>query len=212
MGLSTSTKNNQYNNIYTNMKIIIPESWNEITIKQYVKLTQIPKGMSESESLIELLHIITDVSKQELGTIDIGELDKINEALAWIISSPSVEDVKKEFKIKDETFSYNRKFDKMTMGEMVSYEMLLERHKLTNIETIPYMLAIILRTKDEAGDMQVFNSDTVYDRVELFENNLTIGETMGLLFFFKNGGRDYMTVLEDSLKQLREMKTEIMKN
>jgi hypothetical protein len=191
-------------------KFIIPESWNEVTIKQYISMATL-KGTNEIQDLIELLHILTNVSKDTIKQIDPNELDTINSALQWLTTSPDVNNMQDSFTINNEVYKYSRELDKMTIGEMVSYEMLVEQHRLTEIETLPYILAIILRKVDEDNKLEVFNSDIIYDRVTLFQDNLTIGETMGLLFFFKSGGRNYTTIIGDYLSQLKQLTTKIMK-
>jgi len=185
------------------IKVIVPESWEDVSIKQYVDLAKIPKGLPPLDYVLEILHIFRGVPKELLYQTDEESLNRMAEPLTFLQNNPSVETVATEFNIKGTKYYYNRQFDKLSVGEMISLEMLVEKDKLTDTSSIPYLLAIILREKGQDEELQVFNADNIYDRITLFEQHISIGEAMGLVFFFKNGGRDYITILEDSLKELR---------
>ena len=188
------------------IQITLPESWSEISINKYIEITQIKeKG---NKFIIELLLILCDnLTREIIDTFDSSYLEAITQNLGWISISPDLETINKQYKIGNDIYQYERNFDKLTLGEMISYEQLLE----TSNKDISVLLtlAIILR-KVENDIEEDFNSDIINERMELFGENLNINEVFGLVFFFRNGGKDYITILEDSLKELRKLKKEIL--
>jgi len=191
------------------IKISIPESWKEISLDTYVEISKIVEK-DETKYVIELLLILCpELSRDIINSFDSSYLDTITLNLQWMIKQPSVDDITKQFMIGKDIYKYEREFDKMTFGEMVSYETLVEQGDMKQSDTLPLVLAIILR-KVVDGVEEDFNSDIIMERKELFSKELNIDETMGLLFFFRNGGKHYITILADYLKQLRELKKEIM--
>lgn len=193
-----------------NLKLTIPESWDEVSVNDYIKIVNI-RDLSPEGMILELLHILSSVDKKTLGTIDSGELGVIEEELRWVSQPPSiaVENIQKDFMIDGIKYQYNRKFDTMTLGELASYELIMKQKKLNEIESYPYVLAIILKKVDKDGKLEEFNADTINELAELFGDKLNIAETMGLLFFFKNGGKDFITILEDCLKQIEDIAKEL---
>lgn len=188
------------------LKIELPNSWNDVTIGEYIDISQITPGLTEVEYVLNVLNILTGEDIVTLSQILPEEMNKIANVLSFMLVPPNVNNLIKEFNINGVKYTYNREFDKMTVGEQISYEILLEKDKLTDVQALPYLLSIILRKEDETS----FNADNLYERAELFNHNLSIAQTIGILFFFKNGGRTYTEVLEDSLKELREMRKTMM--
>lgn len=191
------------------VKISIPESWKEISINDYILISKITEK-DDTKYVIELLLIMCpELTRDIIDSFDSSYLGQITLNLQWMITQPSVDNITKQFMINKEVYRYERDFDKMTFGEMVSYETLVEQMKMSQADTLPLILAIILR-KVENNTEEDFNSDIIMKRMELFGKELNIDETMGLLFFFRNGGKHYTTIIADYLKELRELKKEIM--
>jgi len=195
----------------SNLNITLPEGWDEISIGQFNKMNELAsKKLNENEYIVKLIELFNpDIDKELLTKIFVNELSSITSNLVWMGTLPSG-DVRDEFKIGDDTYRYQRELNKLTVGEMVSYEVLLDNPNISQFENNSILLSIILRKVMDDGTLEEFNSDIIMERKELFENELTINETYGLVFFFLNGDNQPITDLEDCLKETERIAMDLM--
>ena len=74
--------------------------------------------------------------------------------------------------------------NELTVGEYISIETLIEQGKLDSISSIPAILSVILKPIGEQ-----FDSNLVNARMELFKNELSIEDVLGMSVFFSIGVR-----------------------
>ena len=75
-----------------NIKLTVPESWNDITVGQYQKFMQILKlKQKEHERTLDIVSVFCNVDKKLLNKFKIKDLDKISN----IIISMTKEDPSK---------------------------------------------------------------------------------------------------------------------
>ena len=91
---------------------------------------------------------------------------------------------KKEVTIKGEVFRLIQNMNELTVGEYISIETLIEQGKLDSISSIPAILSVILKPIGEQ-----FDSNLVNARMELFKNELSIEDVLGMSVFFSIGVR-----------------------
>jgi hypothetical protein len=81
-------------------------------------------------------------------------------------------------------FKLIENMNELTVGEYVSIETLIEQGKLNSITSIPAILSVILKPIGEK-----FDSNLVNARMELFKDELSIEDVLGMSVFFSIGGR-----------------------
>lgn len=191
------------------LKIIVPTDWNDVTLGQYVNIAKIKRQEGKSGDLNYLIDLILilcpDVTREILEDISAADLNNIVGDWSWLSKLPKNDDIKKEYIINGEKYVYSKANEKLTVGEMITYETLVDSKQMTENDTLSLVLAIILK-KEVDGVIEDFNTDEIYDRIKLFEDNITIGDAIGLIFFFSTGGKTSTTYLEDCLNQMEEIK------
>lgn len=194
-----------------NMKITLAESWDEVPLKTYQELAQLPSDQDNLSRIIDVVSIFSDVDSEEIRKISTSELSKIGEAIKWAVEIPSSE-FKHIIKIDDEEYSLIE-FKKMTVGEWIDVDSFLENsimnmHKLMAILYRPLVTAINDRTRF----VEEYDVDKMNVRAELFKEKIMIGDVYGTLLFFCNIGKRFLNHLRDSSKLIQVMNPEMMES
>lgn len=189
------------------LELIVPESWDDVSLNQYVEITKIVKT-TDLQYLIDLLLVlIPELKREDVLEFKEEQIAQVLGDYSWLSVLPI--ELKKEFKVGNDLYVYN-KIDKLNMGEMITYETIVKEYQLQNYEVFPLILANILRKKKD-GIVEDFNSDIVLERLESFGDEISMGDGYPLVFFFCNGERDYLSDTQDCLEDLMKMKMMIMK-
>lgn len=186
------------------IKLKIKESWSEVSIEDYIKLSSL------DNDLIGIIELFTNADRKTLEQIDADEMEIINQHLGWVNNQPSADVIIKEFKAGGDTYKYEREFNKLTLGEVVTFEMLTESNNLSHLQTIPLFLAVVLRKVDSKGKAEEWNADFVSERVTLFEKQLNIAEVMAIFFCLTHKGQTPIEHLDSSMVELRTLRDQIM--
>ena len=190
-----------------NTKLKLPKSWSDVTVNQYIALSNVT-STDEYSSFLDIITIFTNNTKETLLNMDIDDINKISESMLWLQEPVSTE-VITEYKLNGKKYGIP-KLDKLSLGQMITLEMLIDKHKPGYYESIPYILAVVVRDVDNKGEYLPFNANEVYNNIELF-GNLSINETNGLLFFLTSGGTTYTQIIEASSVVIEEMIQKEMK-
>lgn len=169
-------------------KITIPESWEEVSLGLYQKIDSLRyrEYHSDVAYFIDIIDKMGIMDKGMLLQLDVIELNKIAQEIGWVVNLPEIEE-KTEVEIDGQVFRFKSELEKMTVGEAISIEMLMDSGKQTEIESIDIVLSVLLRPIDENGEMEEFNADLVDERRELFLEKLSIVDVYGFIIFFYAG-------------------------
>lgn len=154
------------------MTIKVPDSWNEITIRQFMDITQLDKD-SKSYS-INVASIILEKDPEEIKKYDAGSIAKIIRHLEWAMKYPDEKEYNSVIEVNGKVYSLIENLNLFTCGQWWDMEeYLLDYNK--NIHNIFAML---------------YTDDPEYDamnckqRGDLFLDSVTIGQVYGALVFF----------------------------
>lgn len=160
-------------------KINVPDSWEGITLEEFIKISNL-MYVDEISYYIDIINIFNN-------EISIEEIEKWNDdTIKAIISHLSFLNqemdtyIQKEIKIANKTFKIID-LNKITIGEYISIQTLIDSKKLSHISAIPSILSIILRPEGEEFDVSV-----IEERIELFSKELSILEGMNLVMNYNN--------------------------
>lgn len=157
--------NNEYN---------VPDSWEELTLQQYLDLMSIPSGFTPSNKLIKIFEYTCGIPVEVSKKISPPELVKINSLLNWMdksyVASPIREFLFKNVEYKAESISDS------VFGAYVDYETFLDRYGA--IQGLPYLIAVMARKQGEKYE----DYDT-YKRAEEFKE-LPLTVALDLAAFF----------------------------
>lgn len=177
----------------------VPSKWEDVTLKMYSDLEKLEK----KESLIDVIPILCDKTKDEVMALPTEFLDKIIGNLTWMQEppkfgnpSPSVIIDKQEYRINTES--------KLKTGEYLAVDTLVKSDP-TNYSA---MLAILCRKPNEEYDVR-FENEVLEDRIKFWECQSVIS-VMPLIGFFINCSLISQTItktysmVEEALKYTQE--------
>jgi hypothetical protein len=167
-------------------EIIIPTSWEEVTLGEFIKLSTLDINNYESpvEYYIYMLKIFGNDNLEEIFEYIKGaDLNNIVSQMSFMNTPPKELDIK-QIDVDSVPFKLTQNMNDLTIGEYITIETLIEHGKLDSVSAIPAILSVILRPSGEE-----FNSDLCDTRMELFKKHLSIEDVLGMSVFFSIGER-----------------------
>ena len=167
-------------------EILIPTAWEDVTLNEFIELSKLDIDSFDShiDYYISMLGIFgNDDLNNILEFVKLTDVADIINQMAFINTPPKNLN-KKEVTIKGEVFKLIENMNELTVGEYISIETLIEQGKLDSISSIPAILSVILKPIGEK-----FDSNLVNARMELFKNELSIEDVLGMSVFFSIGVR-----------------------
>jgi len=174
----------------------IPTDWTELTLERYidiVKLEQTKENYFIAELyLLKMIECLAGAEDGELDALMIEEVEKISKEIGFISETPEWPNTR-FINIDGIDYVFSPDLNKLTMGEYISIKTFQENIK-EEIDTIPYLLTIILRPGkkevDESGNekwvQNRFDANTIEDRKALFMKQ-PVFNLLGPITFFLNG-------------------------
>ena len=167
-------------------EILIPTAWEDVTLNEFIELSKLDIDSFDShiDYYISMLGIFgNDDLNNILEFVKLTDVADIINQMAFMNTPPKNLD-HKEVTIKGEVFKLIENMNELTVGEYISIETLIEQGKLDSISSIPAILSVILKPIGEK-----FDSNLVNARMELFKNELSIEDVLGMSVFFSIGVR-----------------------
>ena len=165
----------------------IPNGWDEVSVIKYKELVALRNTKSSNlELYIKIITVISDMEEEEVEQISTTDFEDIVEALKFtqdIIEAPKKE--KKSISVDGEKYYLKKDFDKLTLGEQASIEIILNKYDGKLEDAITDLLCIFLRKKKENGKLEKFKNSFM-ERADSF-NNIMIGDVHNMFIFFSNG-------------------------
>ena len=167
-------------------EIIIPTSWADVTLDEFIKLSALDiKNYSDSVNYyIDILEVFGNTDLDTIvDMIKVSDINDIINQMSFMNEPPRQLDIK-EVLIKGVKFKLTSNMNDLTVGEYVSIESLIEQGELNSFSSIPVILSVLLRPEEE-----VFDSNKINSRIELFKKYLSIEDVLGMSVFFSTGVR-----------------------
>ena len=169
-----------------NKEILIPTSWNDVTLREFIELSSLDFESYKSpvEYYIHVLRIFgNDNIENIFDYIKAVDLNSIIGQMSFMNEEPEKLD-NKSVEIDGEMYFLSDNLNELTVGEYVSIESLIEQGGQSSVDSIPTVLSVLLRPKNE-----VFDSANCVKRAELFKDALSIEQVLGMSVFFSSGVR-----------------------
>ena len=171
----------------------LPEGWNEVNLSKFQRIIEKNELISEYKSQIlfglELFSILIDCDVEDLKQLTKTSFEKLSEETKWLYNDVvGVE--KPEFVINGETYRPLKDLNKLTMGDNISLEMMInESNQATLIPNIlPILLRKVRKIKGEDGnwieELEPFNAEEYHERRKLFLENIYITDVINFKDFF----------------------------
>ena len=162
-----------------NITINIPESLNEVTLKQYQKWLKISDGKEVDNFLQQkMIEIFCNIPLKSVLQIKAVDINKICEDITSLFKQePKFKD---RFNMNNKEFGFIPKLDDMTFGEYVDLDTYLADWELMH-KAIGVLFRPIIFNKKEKYLIEEYESSDKYDMT-----NTTLDIVFGSLVFFYN--------------------------
>lgn len=186
----------------------LPESWEDIKVKDFSKIIGVQEkdNLNGLERIIEIINVISGIPVDLIMMIPITEFNKITEKLAFVN-----EDIKAQMKdsiiVNGEEYFLKKDFDNLTMGEIITIEMLVEETGGNIFKALDKLLCVFLRKKRDNGKLEMFKTDML-ERSDIFKD-ISITEIYQLMIFFSTGRVSLENSTVDSSEKKERKKKKI---
>tara|TARA_R110001583_G_scaffold59734_1_gene177590 strand:+ start:119 stop:688 length:570 start_codon:yes stop_codon:yes gene_type:complete len=187
-----------------NIKLTVPESWNDITVRQYQKFTKILKlQQEERQRTIDIVSVFCNVDKKLLKKFKMKDLDKISNIIVSMTKEdPSNIKMEKNIEFNSDKYGVIPNMSEMTTGEFVDLESYCEE----STENLHKILSVLYRKQKDSvdywGRYQVEDYNPSPEKHKLMLD-LPMNYALGVLnFFFHLGDK----LLADSDSYLMKLK------
>jgi len=193
------------------MHITLPTSWKEVNLETYMELISLnTEGLTSIDLFINQLAILSNEDPEELNKLPLTEVTNILNTIHWLNLLP--QEIKENIvTIKGKEYGLIQSLSKITLGEWIDLESLIDEGINSNIHKILAILyrPIITKENKEKYIIEPYDSNTLEDRAELFKKEMMLGDVYGAFVFFSHIELEYMNLLKDYLmgEILQVMKT-----
>lgn len=125
------------------MKIVVPTSWSEVTLRQFIEISKVPElGFSDEDASLRVLSILTGVDDTDLMNLDISYLKKITLTASFVGKEVPKYKLPVSIKIKGNRYEVNYSTNKLIAGEYIDLQDYIKKGANENLNNI---IAIYLK-------------------------------------------------------------------
>lgn len=157
----------------------IPKSWNDITVKTFSDITKASTNTSKSQTSADLkvVEAITKIPYGVLLSLSKADYDSILTQLNFVYREVPKNNIS-SLVIGNKKYTVLSDLSKLTMGEMIDLEMILEDS--AEADLLINILPIFVReSNDTTFDANGYNENKIY-----FSNNISIVDVLHIVDFF----------------------------
>lgn len=198
------------------MEIIIPESWSEVSLEQYMKFYKAIKPYEKTEQynkkiLESAIYYFCNVPADVYNKLPEKVFTDISNDMLNLIASSKEQRLVLTFELFETKYGFIPDLDGLSYGEYVD----LVTYSKQTWENIALIMSILYRPiteqKGEKYNIQSYNG-TNNSQVELFNKKLTMDVCFGALSFFLTLLQDLLIdTLNYSIKKMDKMSQKDMK-
>jgi hypothetical protein len=193
------------------INIRIPESWQDVTLQQYLKFYNAMKpydGAEEySTKIIEVAaYYLCNIDANTLNKLPLDTFNEIAKNIMDLILSGQKQELVKSFVLGDVKYGFINNLDQMTYGEYVD----MVTYSKDSYENAALLCSILYRPilEEYKGTYKIEDyKGTNENQIELFYQKLTMDIIFGALGFFLHLQKD---LLNSTLTYTTEVITKMM--
>ena len=186
------------------IKLKVPDNWNDITVEQYQKFMKIlDSKKSEQKKTMEMVSLFCGVSMKDLKNFAFSDLEKVGNIMMKMTSTdPTHVKMVRNVKFNNENFAVIPNFSQMTTGEFIDLESYCEN----TVDNLHKIMGVLYRRQTEKTNM--FDRYAVEDykpspeKQELMKG-FPMGYALGVLNFFFHLGEPLLIDSANYLEQLK---------
>jgi hypothetical protein len=193
----------------------LPENWNEVSLDMFRKIQRHSSILNSYKSTTQFALEMTAILLGGAPINDLLRLDResyvtLSDKCEWVNKDVKTSK-KKEWVIDGETYLPINDLNKMSMGDSISLELMI--NESDEIDLLPNMLPMLIRkgVKKLVKGKEVmvageFDADNYEQTKQLFLKNLMIADVVHLQSFFLNGENQSSTTTKASSVSPRKKK------
>jgi len=190
------------------MDIKIPNSWDDISIGQYIELRPVLAAeMSDIERLIHILAVILRQPTQEVKKIKLKNVKEINKEMSFLWKEELPTELQNIFQIDDQWFEIVLDARELNAGQYMSVST-----KLKDVDSDPNVIYSIIHNILASISYPIIENKGKYERQEidssyfsdtskLFYEKLPVSIAYPLGVFFCNLSQDLMPIIQGYSKR-----------
>lgn len=182
----------------TNHTYNVPENWDEVSVEKFMNVYR-HKNPNNNELLgaVNLISALSDIDTSVLLQMDIDDFKTLANSITFITEEvPRTE--MDYIQIGDDRFYLYSEFNKLTTGEVITIETLLDSVEFDVHKIMVDLLCLFLRKKDQEGKFEKFTTDML-KRKDLFLN-VPITQIYHIFGFFLAGENTSPNNTKDSTR------------
>ena len=174
------------------IKINIPSSLNEITLRQYKQFLDIQKENKEDRFLnAKMIQVFCKVNLEQVMRLKLSDSESIVEIISNMFEQKPA--LVKKFKLGKTEYGFHPELDAMTLGEYIDLDTFISdwdnMEKAMNVLYRPVLVSV-----KERYSIEDYNIDTASDMLDM-----PMDAVMSAVFFLWNLGIELSTVMTSSL-------------
>jgi len=140
------------------MKLTIPTSWADVTLKQYKQIAEVPSlgFKDELDNHLRVLSILTGIDDTEFLDLPLKELNKVLLKIKFIYKKPKDLKIQHKIKIGKQRYRVNYLPSQLDAGEYIDLTN-YTKDESKIIENMPKIVAVFLKPINFWGGMQKGN-------------------------------------------------------
>ena len=160
----------------------LPENWDEVNVSMFQNVfSKDIMNMTNIQQTLHILTCLTDLTEDLILQLPIDTFKDLVNRILFILTEIPKEEV--EFiEINDEKYYLYSDYEKLTTGEIISLDTILETNKNNVNKCLSDILCIFLRKKKDNGKFEKFTTN-LFERKEMF-SKLPINQVYHLIVFF----------------------------
>jgi hypothetical protein len=144
------------------MKITVPTSWADVTVKQFIELSEVPKlGFDDMDSKLKILSILTGVDDEYFLNIKTSDLKVLIAKTNFVHTNPANLHIRQKVMINGRRYRINYLPSELLAGEYIDMTNLTKDKDKIN-ENLPKICAIYLKPVNVFG----FKKRKCYKKVD----------------------------------------------
>ena len=174
------------------IKINIPSSLNEITLRQYKQFLDIQKENKEDRFLnAKMIQVFCKVNLEQVMLLKLSDSESIVKIISDMFEQKPA--LVKKFKLGKTEYGFHPELDAMTLGEYIDLDTFISdwdnMEKAMNVLYRPVLVSV-----KERYSIEDYNIDTASDMLDM-----PMDAVMSAVFFLWNLGIELSTVMTSSL-------------
>lgn len=173
------------------MKIKVPTSWAEISLKQYIEVADVLAiDMDELDKQVKIVSILTKEPEATILEMNLTALKEAIRLTSFIYTKPKTKGIKHVIRLGLQRFEINYDLKKINAGEYIDLTSMTKDKDLIT-QNLPMILAIFFHPINIIGrrkkNCYVNGSQTLESRIKtskLIEKHLMMDDVMQLSSFF----------------------------